>query len=126
MLTFAFIGVLALVLTIISFRWYNLLLSFVACLAWLALWAYNLSYPMTGVTSNSFIGDAINFLLVLLAIVTMLIYFRNRGKAAGSFNASSSDEGVRPQLSNSQTRNLMDLDTNEYKAYLKARRTNRK
>lgn len=128
MLTFAFLGVLAICFTVISLRWYNLLLSFVAALWWFSLWAYfATASPLTGVTHGTFIGDCIYYGLLLMALLCILIYFRGRGQAKGSFNANTSLEGVdKPKDIMPESRGLMNLNDTEYRTWLRNRRKSRR
>jgi hypothetical protein len=126
MWTYCILGILAIILMVISFRWYNLLLSFFGALGWLALWAYNLANPPTGVVVGSFVHTILIYTYIGLAIVSMLVYFRNRGQSNGSFNAGSEKEGLRIISNVPRSRGVMDLSVDEYKQLLKAKRQSRK
>jgi hypothetical protein len=126
MWTFCILGILAIILMVISFRWYNILLSLFGAIAWMGLWAYNLNNHPTGIVIGSFVHQILTYMFIGLAIVTMLLYFRSRGQAAGTFNSGSDKEGL-PIISNQiQSRGVMGLDDMEYKAYIHARANRRK
>ena len=125
--TYSILVIIAIALTVISLRWYSLLFSFVAMLGWIALWAFNISSPPAGITEGSFIHEVLYFTYIVMGIGTMLLYFRSRGKAGGSFNTTSPDEGVRATDNNTvQSRGVMDLSESEYRAYIKAKSKRRK
>ena len=121
--TFSILIVLALVLTVISLRWYNLLLSFVACMAWVSLWAYNLSNPPTGITQGSFVHEVLVYSFIVMAIGVMLLYFRNRGEAKNMLNANTDKEGVPPKSEQEfePRKSIMNTSVSEYRQNLRGR-----
>jgi hypothetical protein len=126
MWTFSILGIIAVIFTIISLRYYNLLFSFVAMLSWIGLWAYNLNYPLTNIVRGSFIHEVMTYSFIIMAVVVMLVYFRNRGQAQGMFNANTDKEGVKNINNSVQSRGLMELDTNEYRRLMRERINSRR
>ncbi len=124
-MTFWEILVFALVLSIISLRYRNLFFSFGGALGFFALWAYNNGHPPTGVTQGSFIHLAIMFGSLIMAIGVMFMYFRNRQRGYTGYTMTKKEENEAEARSRTP-RGLMDLDNAEYRAYIKARMTNRR
>jgi hypothetical protein len=126
MWTFSILGIAAVVFTVISLRYYNLLFSFVAMISWVGLWAYNLNYPLTNITQGSFVHEVMTYSFIIMAVVVMLLYFRNRGQAQGMFNANTEKEGAKNTNNSTPSRGLMELDTNEYRKLMRERIRNRR
>lgn len=110
----------SIVFTVLSFRYYNLLLSFFAMLFWTALWAFNLNNHPTAIQDGTLVYDILTYTFIGMAILVMLTYFRNRGKAKGMFNTNTDKEGVAPDADNTlRNRGIMELKDSEYKQYIR-------
>lgn len=111
-------------LTIMSLRYYNLILSFAASLGWIALWMYNLNYPPANIAVGTTLHEVLVYTFIIMAIATIYMYFRNRGRA--SIGAGGGNEsGNRAELSGRAIRysppSLMEMSPEEYKAYIRSR-----
>lgn len=112
--------IVSIIFTVLSFRYYSLLLSFFAMLFWIALWAFNLDNHPTIITPNTLVFDILTYTFIGMAILVMLTYFRNRGKAKGMFNTNTENEGVAPDADTTlRGRGMMDLSNSEYKQYIR-------
>jgi hypothetical protein len=123
-----FIGLLifALAATVISLRYYNLLLSMVGMLAWLILWGYNLNNPLSGIVQGSFVHELMTYAFMIMAIVTMLVFFRTRGK-----NATTSSNGIDAVYQDNSrpvplSKGMMDKSLDEYRQYIRTRSGNKR
>lgn len=105
-------------LTVMSLRHYYLMLSFSAALGWIALWMYNLNYPPTNITIGSTLHEVLVYTFIMMAIATMYMYFRNRGRtSAGTSGSGGGESGASPPSAPS----LMDMSPEQYKAYIRSR-----
>lgn len=121
-MTFWILLAIAAFLTFLSLKHYNLLFSLGGSLGWLTLWMYNLNYPPTNITIGSTLHEFLIYTFIIMAIATILIYFRSGRRVAqergGVEDGDSS--GGRPYGG----RGLMNLTEDEYRS--KVRRATRK
>lgn len=113
--------VFALVLSIMSLRWRNLFFSFGGALGWLALWAYNNNYPPTNVTQGSFVHEVLMYGSIIMAIGVMVMYFQNRQRGYTGYAMTKNEELQLGERNKKPARGLMELNSTEYRAYIKAR-----
>jgi len=69
---------LAAILTVVSFRWRNVLLSLGASIGWLSLMAYNLDNPPAGITQGSTIHGWLTMGLFGVAMAVIYMWFGTR------------------------------------------------
>ena len=81
--TWTILLVFSSILTIISFRNINILLSLGAMIGWLSLMAFNLENPLVGVIQGSVIHQWLTLGFIAIGIAVMLIFFKNRGRMVG-------------------------------------------
>jgi len=116
-MTIWFLLVLAAILFFASLRYYNILLSLFASVAWLVLWRYNLTNPPSGIDQTG--KEWLTYIFIGMAMVTMLIYFIRRyriGQGAYRNGGRSFDSGIpEPPLSNNSS-GLMDEGIDSYRA----------
>lgn len=79
-MTFWIILSLASILSYFSFRHINILLSLAASTSWLTLMAYNTTNPPTNIAVGSTVHEWLTFVFIMVAIATMYMWFRNRGR----------------------------------------------
>lgn len=112
--------VLALVLTIVSFRHINILLSLGATIGWFALMAYNLDHPPTNIIQGSVIHQWLTMGFIAVGLGTMLMFFRNRGRIVNRSESwgevRSRREGGGEEVPVPERRGLMDMTSGEYRA----------
>jgi uncharacterized membrane protein len=113
------------VFTIISFKYYNLLLSFVGMIVWLALWTFNLDNHPTAIVDGTFTYEALYYVFIIMAIVTMLLYFRSRSKRTNMPNGIDAEyqDTSKPTI---QSARLMDKSLDEYRQYIRTRSGNKR
>ena len=84
---------LAILLSFMSLRYINILLSLAASISWLALMAYNLDNPLSGITQGSTIHEWTIYIFIALAIAVMYMWFRNRNGAPSVFGQPRDNTG---------------------------------
>ncbi len=112
-------------LTVISLRYNNILYSLAGSLVWIALWMYNLSYPPANIVIGSTLHEVLVYTFIIMAIATMYMYFRNRGRTSRS-RVSEGESGVGGGVLSPTPKGLMDLSPDEYRRYLVARMRGRR
>lgn len=114
-MTFWILLVLALVMTVISLRWRNILFSLAGTLGWLALWMYNLNSPPSGITIGTPNHEILIYAFIIMAIAVMMLYFINgkRGYTGYPKSAKEQAEYDREVKSSGRTPNGMTEMTNE-------------
>ena len=120
-MTFFGILLIALVMSIVSLRWYNLLFSFVAMLMWIALWAYNLNNPIGGITKGSFVHEILSYGFIIMAIVIMLVYFRGRGKDSKNIVLGNNNNETSEESTEKPSTGIMGMSPDEYRAYMRGK-----
>ena len=118
---FEIVAVAAL-LTILSLRYSNLLMSLGAAMFWLVLWGYNLEHPPAGITQGSALHEWMTMGFVMMAMAIMFMWVRNRGKStsiSGSITRSKNGEEAEVDM-RIQSHNLMELTEDEYKERVRA------
>jgi magnesium-transporting ATPase (P-type) len=116
-MTFWILLAIAGFLTFISLKFYNLLFSFVACLAWIGIWAYNLSYPPTNITAGTFVHEVLTYVFIILAITVMLLYFRTRSKNLSNSRNGIDIETITADKNSNRpiSKGMMDMSAEEYR-----------
>ena len=126
--TWTILLVFSSVLTVISLRNINILLSLGAMIGWLSLMAYNLENPLVGVAQGSVIHQWLTLGFIAIGIAVMLMFFRNRGKMVsisdgrniGSGRASGGGEvEVSAPSPSYGHRGLMEMSPTEYRATIR-------
>ncbi len=114
-MTFWILLVIAVTLSFLSLRYYNLLFSLCAALGWLAIWMYNLNNPPAGITIGTSLHDLLTYTFIVMAIAIMLTYFMRGNKVLGGKSRSSfeAQDNARRMPEN---RGLMDMSQEEYRA----------
>jgi len=87
-------------MTIVSFRWYNILLSLFGAVSWLMCWRFIAGSAPTwtsDATTNSTITEWAIYLTIGMAIVTMLVYFGRRNRALNGASGTNGIESWLPQ-----------------------------
>ena len=106
---------LALALTVISLKWYNILLSLLAAISWLCLWRYNLTNPPSNVAIGSTTQEWLTYLFIGMAIVTMLIYFGRRNRNATNGEHHGYDSAIPPENEARYNGGMMSESTETYR-----------
>lgn len=115
--TWTILLIFASILTIISFRNINILLSLGATIGWFSLMAFNLENPLVGVAQGSVIHQWLTMGFIAIGIAVMLMYFRNRGRTAGVYRSIGGGEGLAGTNPPSyEPKGLMEMTPDEYKA----------
>ena len=129
-MTFWIILALAGLVSYLSLRNRNLLLSLASSIMWLALMAYNLSYPPTNITQGDTIHEWMTMGFIITAIAMLVMWFRNRGKTESQTRISEGDGEI---LARGSTRtgvtpnqSLMKMSAEEYRAYVRTRMRRRR
>lgn len=86
MMTFWLLLAIAIFLSYLSLRFYNLLLSVGGSIAWLSLLVYNLSYPPTNITQGDTIHTWLTYGFGVMAIAVIFFWVRNRNRDIGKTN----------------------------------------
>jgi hypothetical protein len=123
-MTFWIILVMALLLSLISFKYRSLLFSLAGSILWVALWAYNNNYPPTNIAQGSFVHEILMYGSIIMAIGVMFMYFMNRKR--GYTGYTQTDEEKQTALDSRPRRGIMDLDTSEYRTYMRAKMRGRR
>jgi len=118
--TYIALFILALSLTIISIRWYNLLLSLFASVAWLFLWRYNLSTPLGDVAIGSIEQEWLTYLFIGMAIVIMMLFFWRRSRMSGSRGQTRGFDSAVPPEEEVGQGGRMSESVDEYRARIHA------
>jgi large-conductance mechanosensitive channel len=120
-MTFWILLVIAIVISLVSFKWFNVLISVCAAIAWLVLMAYNLTNPPTGITAGTFIHEGLTLIFIGMAIAILLIGVRNRNSLSENNFNRTQEENEENNRERVQSRSIMDYSNAEYKAYLRGR-----
>ncbi len=124
-MTFWIILVFAIVLSVMSLRWRNLLFSFGGALGWIALWAYNNNYPPVNVAQGSFVHEILVYGSIIMAIGVMIMYFNNRQRGYTGYTMTKKEESE-AEGRRTPKRGLMDLNNTEYRQVIRARMQGRR
>lgn len=119
-MTFWIILVIAGFLTLLSFRYRNILISLGGSLGWFALWMYNFDYPPANITIGSTLHEVLIYVFIIMAVATMLMYFRNRARGYTGYTPTKSEE-AESEARRSPARGLMDLTPTEYQRLVRTR-----
>jgi len=105
----------ATILSVMSLRHINILLSLGAMIGWFSLMAFNLANPLVGIVQGSAIHQWLTMGFIAIGIAIMLMYFRNRGKIASVIGgvAGGSSDSTPPAY---ERKGLMEMSEGEYKA----------
>lgn len=118
--TWTILLVFSSILTIISFRNINILLSLGATIGWFSLMAYNLDNPLVGITQGSVIHQWLTMGFIAIGLAVMLMFFKIRGRMVDRSESwgevRSRREGGGEEVPTPERRGLMDMNSGEYRA----------
>lgn len=116
------------ILTFLSLRNNNPLLSLVAALSWIFVFAYTRSNPIGDIETGSFADELIVYLCWGMAFVLLFTgatrYIRQRNIRRNSDSYTMNDSGEITSVTNTRkprTQGLMDLSTDEYRTLMRTR-----
>ena len=84
-MTYCILLAIAIILTIVSLRWRNILFTLGGTIGWLTLWVYNFDNPPTNITQGSTAHEFLIYTFIVMAIATLLMYFRNRNRGYSGY-----------------------------------------
>lgn len=125
-MTYWILLVAAIALSIISLRWRNILFSLGGTLGWLALWAYHQTNPPAGIAVGSFVHEILYYTYIIFAVAVMLVWIGNMRRGYTGYPITKSEELKMEERNRRPARGLMDLDNNEYRAFIRARMRKRR
>jgi len=129
-MTFWIILTLALGVSFLSLRSKNMLLALGASIMWLALMAYNLSFPPTNITQGDTIHEWLTMGYFVLAVAVLTVWFRNRGKTESQTRVSMGDGEIlargSKQTGVTPNQSLMNMSAEEYRTFIRARTRRRR
>jgi len=108
----------ATILSIMSLRHINILLSLGAMIGWLSLMAFNVENPLVGIAQGSAIHQWLTMGFIAIGIAIMLMFFRNRGKIASVIGGVSGGSSDSTPPSN-ERKGLMEMSEGEYKVVVR-------
>ena len=118
--TWTILLVFSSILTIISLRNINILLSLGATIGWFSLMAYNLDNPLVGVVQGSIIHQWLTMGFIAIGLAVMLVFFKNRGKIVNRSESwgetRSKGGGEEGGVVTPERRGLMEMSPTEYRA----------
>lgn len=123
-MTWTIIAASAFLLTVLSLKWTNLAYSITATLAWVALWVYNLTNPLTNVTQGTLLYDLIFYGILLGAVGTMVAWIINRRRGYTGYPLTASEQrDFNEELKGErEEKSLSSMSIDEYKREIHRRR----
>ena len=122
-MTFWILLAIAGFLTLLSIRMYNIIFSLAASLGWFAVWGYHLNNPPANITIGTFVYDLLYYIFIIMAIVVMYIYFRNRGKQTSVTKISAENNEIVARTYNGGMEETPDEYRMRVRRALRSRRT---
>jgi len=120
--TYSILIVIAVVLSLVSLRYPNILFALGGSLAWISLWVFHQSNPPALIVVGSFIHEMLMYVYIIMAVGTFFMWVRNRARGRTGYTMTRGEETELDmrRMSSRPTKGLIDLSPTEYKTYVRS------